>query len=153
MEHARALRGLPLTSCGPWHNPCPSLGLGFRSRQRPGRRAPRRVCREPALGSNLLQAYAPSPDSSSFLSNFFSMVMPAGRNSAALRETRAVSSGDPAAVPHRQLPAGHVALRSAQAQSALCASAQPGAAPGFNPLPAGEGPGAGPGVHGEGWRP
>lgn len=95
-------------------------------------------------------AYAPSPDSSSFLSNFFSMVVPAGREAAALWQTRAASGSDPGAAPHRPLPASHVVSRSAHAQSALRARAQPGATPGFNPLPAGEEQGSGPGVAGEG---
>lgn len=97
----------------------PGASRGLASRRRSGRRPPGEGA-EGLRGSPASpRASALSPDSSSFLSNFFSMATSLREPSGSRGRTRRPA----AAVPHWLLPAGHVARRCAQAHPALGARA------------------------------
>lgn len=109
ISHAPTHRG---SACNPL---CSPQGLdqgGGRGRDLRG--SPRR-----ALKVASEQAWTLLPDSSSFLSNFLSILdreMPPKKPTAERVRVRGSLAG-----PHGLLPAGHVARASAQARSALCA--------------------------------
>lgn len=122
-----------------WHSPCPARGLGFRSKQRPGRRRPRRTQRacgsvQPPPGLRRLTRFLV------FLVEFLQHGGAGGAQSSSL----ALARGS-----ERRLSGGGSAETTSgrPRRPGLCASAMralrmrtpSGAAPGVNQFPAGAG--------------
>jgi hypothetical protein len=109
---------------GPAHKPLPLLGLGSGSDRGPEEGSQGRS-HEPLRGSDLPRSFkGPSPDSSSFLSNFFNMVSAVAPRSRKMLRV-AVRTASPCGF---RTPARHVALSTAlwtaPAHSVVCACAQ-----------------------------
>lgn len=130
MEHALALRGSPLTSCGPLHEPLTLMGPRPRVRQKPRRRAPREDAESLRDGPAFLRpSFKPGPPHP--IPRLSCRISSAwwrrrGRKAVTWCWTGAATRGGPMAFSH-STSAGHVALRaalrSAQAHSALYACA------------------------------